>query len=137
MYQIFRICILLFFLSLSSFADEYVVVSNKNMKDLNLLEIRAIFLKKITLIDDIKVVPINLEAGDDLRLKFEAEVLKMSFLRLKTYWTKEHYLGHRPPISMKSQESIKAFLHKVDGSIGYMSAQNVDENMKVVYKWRD
>jgi len=137
MYQIFRIFILLFFLNFSSFADEYVVVSNKNMKDLNLLEIRAIFLKKITLVDDIKVVPINLEAGDDLRLKFEAEVLKMSFLRLKTYWTKEHYLGHRPPISVKSQESIKAFLHKVDGAIGYMQAQNVDENMKIIYTWRD
>lgn len=137
MYQICRIFILLFFLNFSSFADEYVVVSNKNMKDLNLLEIRAIFLKKITLVDDIKVVPINLEAGDDLRLKFEAEVLKMSFLRLKTYWTKEHYLGHRPPISVKSQESIKAFLHKVDGAIGYMQAQNVDENMKIIYTWRD
>jgi hypothetical protein len=61
----------------------------------------------------------------------------MSFSRLKTYWTKEHYLGHRPPISMKSQESIKAFINKVDGSLGYINIENVDENMKIIYKWRD
>lgn len=137
MKHISQIFILLLFVALSSFADEYVVVSNKNMKDLTLIEVRAIFLKKITLIDDTKVVPINLEARDDLRLKFEEQVLNMSFSRLKTYWTKEHYLGHRPPVSMKSQESIKAFINKVDGSIGYINAQNVNENMKIIYRWRD
>lgn len=137
MHKFHQICLLTFFVSLPIIAGEYAVISNQNMKDLTLIEVRAIFLKKITLIDDTKVVPINLEAGDDLRLKFEEEVLNMSFSRLKTYWTKEHYLGHRPPISMKSQESIKAFVNKVDGSIGYVSIENVEQNMKIIYKWRD
>jgi len=121
----------------SSFGDEYVIVSNKNMKELSLSQVKAIFLKKLTFVSDIKVVPINLGVRDELRLKFEKKILRMNFSRLKTYWTTQHYLGHRPPVSMKSQESIKAFVKKVDGSIGYIKAIYVDDDLKIIYKWSD
>lgn len=132
--KIFTITLLLSTLSL---ADEYVVISNKDMKDLSDSEIKAIFLKKLIFANDTKLVPINLQARDPLRLKFEKKVLHMSFQRLKSYWTKQHYLGHRPPVSMKSQESIKAFVKKVKGSIGYIKANRVDDSVKVMYRWSD
>lgn len=119
------------------FAGEYVVIANKNMKALSESEIKAIFLKKMTLVDNITAVPVNLEAGDSLRTKFEEKLLDMSFERLKSYWTKEHYLGHRPPVNMKSEESVKAFVKKVDGAIGYINMNNIDESVKVLYKWSD
>lgn len=119
------------------FGSEYVVISNNNMKNLSKAQVKAIFLKKINIIDDTKIIPIGLEARDPLRLKFEKEILNMSFTRLKSYWTKQHYLGHRPPISMKSQESIKAFVKKVDGAIGYIDASYLDENIKVIYRWNE
>ncbi len=122
---------------LFSLANEYAVISNKNMKTVSQSEIKAIFLKKLTLIDDITAVPVNLEAGDALRLKFEEKLLDMSFERLKSYWTKEHYLGHRPPVNMKSEESVKAFVKKVDGAIGYINSNSVDDGVKVLYKWSD
>jgi ABC-type phosphate transport system substrate-binding protein len=137
MKKIVKIFIVALFLSTISLADEYVVISNKNMKDLSESEIKAIFLKKLTFANDTKVVPINLKARDPLRLKFEKKVLHMSFQRLKSYWTKQHYLGHRPPVSMKSQESIKAFVKKVKGSIGYIKANRVDNSVKVMYRWSD
>lgn len=124
-------------LPLLSFASEYAVVSNKNMKSLSESEIKAIFLKKLTSIDDVTLVPINLEAGDALRLKFEVKLLEMNFERLKSYWTKEHYLGHRPPVNMKSEESVKAFVKKVDGAVGYIHSNSVDESLKILYKWSD
>lgn len=137
MKNIVTILITVLLLSVISFADEYVVISNKNMKDLSDNEIKAIFLKKLTFANDTKLVPINLEARDPLRLNFEKKVLHMSFQRLKSYWTKQHYLGHRPPVSMKSQESIKAFVKKVEGSIGYINANRVDDSVKVMYRWSD
>jgi len=127
----------LLFLATISVADEYAVISHKKIKHLSTSQIKAIFLKKITVIDGVKIVPMNLSAGDKLRLKFEKKILKMSFARLKTYWTKQHYLGHRPPISMKSQESVKAFVKKVDGAIGYINVNNLDNNMNIVYEWSD
>jgi len=121
----------------SSSCDEYIVIANKNMKELSSSQIKAIFLKKLTIINDVKVVPINLGLRDEVRLKFEKRILKMNFARLKTYWTKQHYLGHRPPVSMKSQKSIKAFVKKVDGSIGYIKAIDLDDDLKIIYKWSD
>lgn len=129
------ICMLI--LSYASFASEYAVISNKNMKNLSTSQIKAIFLKKLTYVEDMKAVPINLEARNPLRLKFESKITHMSFSRLKSYWTKQHYLGHRPPISMKSQESIKSFVKKVDGAIGYIDIENIDDSIKVIYKWSD
>ncbi|MFA6196196.1 MAG: hypothetical protein WC656_06105 [Sulfurimonas sp.] len=128
---------LLLFLPLLSFANEYVVISNKNMKEFSESEIKAIFMKKLTLKEDVTLVPLNLEAGDPLRLAFEEKILNMDFEKLKSYWTKEHYLGHRPPISMKSQESVIAFVKKVNGAIGYINANGVDDTIKVLYRWRD
>ena len=120
-----------------SFSDEYAVVANKRMKDLSVNQIRAIFLKKLLIIGTDKAVPINLEPRNPLRLKFEKEILHISFSRLKVYWTKEHYLGHRPPINMKSQKGIKAFVKKINGAIGYININNLDKELKVIYKWKD
>lgn len=120
-----------------AYASEYVIISNKNAKELSEAKIRAIFLKKLSYIGETKIIPLNLQARDPLRTKFEKEVLHMSFSRLKTYWTKLHYLGHRPPISLKSQKSIISFVKRVDGAIGYIDAKNIDDSVKIIYRWSD
>lgn len=132
-----RIIILLSLLFCNSIADNYLVVSNKKMKDISQSKLRAIYLKKLSIIDDIKLIPVNLQARDALRAKFENMVLNMSFGRLKSYWSAQHYLGHRPPLSMKSQKSVIAFIKKVDGAIGYIEEKNLDEDLKVLYRWED
>lgn len=132
-----RNLLLLIILNSLSFADEYAIISNKNMKELSEAQIKAIFLKKITVIDDISVVPVNLGAMDSIRLKFENKILDMSFERLKSYWTKEHYLGKRPPLSMQSAQSVKAFVKNVEGAIGYVNAEIIDNDVKVLYKWSE
>jgi len=119
------------------FSAEYVVIANKNMKDLSQMQIKAIFLKKLTIIDDTKMVPVSLGARDSLRENFEKNILKMNFQRLKSYWSKQHYLGHRPPLSMKSEESVKAFVKKVDGAIGYIEKSAIDNDIKILYEWKD
>ena len=137
MKTIIRIILFISLLSVISFADEYVVISNNKMKDLSTTQIKAIFLRKITVIDNINIVPVNLGAKDPLRIKFEKKIIKMRFSRLKSYWTKHHYLGHRPPISMKSEASVKAFVQKVEGAVGYINVKNVDESVKVIYRWSE
>jgi ABC-type phosphate transport system substrate-binding protein len=125
------------FLSYTLTAEEYVVISNKSIKTVSKAQIKAIFLKKMSLVNDLKVVPVSLQARDILRKNFERSVLKMSFPRLKSYWTKQHYLGHRPPLSLKSQAGVKAFVKKVDGAIGYISRKNLDSDLNVLYSWED
>ncbi|MBU1657526.1 hypothetical protein KKG72_00555 [bacterium] len=129
--------ILITLLSVVSLADEYAVISNKQMKDLSITQIKAIFLKKITYVEDVKVIPVNLEARDSLRLQFENDILEMDFSRLKAYWTSQHYLGHRPPVSVKSEDSVITFVKKVEGAVGYVHVRSLNDSVKILYKWSD
>lgn len=118
-------------------ADEYVVIANKNFKHLSALEIKAVFLKKIKYIEDQSVVPVNLEANDPVRQKFQKKFLHMGMKQLQNYWTQQHYLGNRPPLNMKSQESVKAFVQKVAGAIGYIQSDQLDDTVTVIATFRD
>lgn len=132
-----KIFIVLFFLLSPLLSHDFVVIANQKMPTLSPLQIKAIFLKKLTIVNDINIVPLNLNAQNKTRLIFEQNILHMSFERLKNYWSKQHYLGHRPPISMHSQQSVKKFVKKVDGAIGYIDANLVDDDIKIIYKWSE
>lgn len=118
-------------------AGEYAIISNKSIRTLSKSQIKAIYLKKLTIIDDKKIIPINLDSRNILREKFNKEFLHISLTKLKTYWIKQHYLGHRPPLSFKSQKSVKKFIEQVDASIGYIELKNINKNLSIVYKWSD
>jgi len=120
-----------------SSANEYVVIANKNMKNLSPTQIRAIYLKKLSYVNNLKLLPINLNPQSSIREAFKKNILQMSLRKLNKYWIKQHYLGHRPPLSMKSQKSVKAFVKKIDGAIGYIESINVDKDVKILYKWSD
>ena len=129
--------LLLFLLQVSLNAKEYAIVSSYPFTKLSLNKIKALFLKKSNYIGEIKIVPLNLSLGDKARKSFEKNVLSMNFSQLKSYWTKQHYLGVRPPISMKSQKSMKAFIKNVQGAIGYIEVKELDNEINVIYKWQD
>ncbi|RUM66782.1 MAG: hypothetical protein DSZ03_00590 [Sulfurimonas sp.] len=118
-------------------AKEYALIAHPNTPPLNLKQIRAIYLKKLSRIDNIALVPLNLGAKDPLRQRFERHILHMSFQRLKSYWSQQHYLGHRPPLSMKSQQSLLSFVKHVEGAIAYIDACNIDNGVQVLYRWSD
>ncbi len=123
---------------LLSYAQEFVVVMQKNsaLGNLSQAKVKMIFLKKQKMSQDILLVPINLPPSSSIRKSFEKQVLGMSRNRLKSFWTKEHYLGHRPPLTMKSSRSTLSFVEKIDGAIGYIPAKEVNANLKILYKWK-
>jgi len=131
--------LLLFAMILSThlIAQEYAVIAHKSTPILTLEQIRAIYLKKLSRINNITMVPLNLKANDPLRQSFEKHVLHMSFQRLKSYWSRQHYLGHRPPVSMQSQESALTFVNNVEGALAYIDAKNINDDLHVIYRWRD
>ena len=78
----------------------------------------------------------NLSAKNPMRDSFEKEVFSMHFSELKRYWTQQHYLGKRSPLSMQSQESIKRVLKKIDGSLSYVDREHLSDDLYVLYRWR-
>jgi len=127
----------LIFVTISSFAEEYAVVSNTILDDISKNQIRAIFLKKLTHLNGIHLVPVNLASDSFIRKSFEKELLGMRKKRLKSYWSNQHYLGNRPPVIMKSQKSALVFVKNVQGAITYVKVKGLDDSVKVLYRWSD
>ena len=118
-------------------AKEYAVVASFTTPPLTQNQVRALFLKKSEYLGDTKIVPLNLALGNPIRSSFEKKVLHMNRSHLKSYWTRQHYLGHRPPISMKSQKSMQVFIKNVHGAIGYVSFENIVKGLHILYRWSD
>ena len=132
-----RVLLLLVLLQINLNAKEYAVVTTSPFTKISTNKIKALFLKKSEYIGNTKIVPLNLALGSEIRNSFEKNILKMNFSMLQSYWTKQHYLGHRPPISMKSQKSMQTFIKNVQGAIGYVELKNRDSKLKILYKWHD
>jgi len=131
--------IFLFGLVLSLGATQYAVIAHQNLNllDPSQLKIKMIFLKKQRFLNEKTLLPINLAVSSKIRKSFEKNVLHMSRHRLKSFWTKAHYQGKRPPLNMKSTQSVLSFVTKIEGAIGYIPLQDVTQNVKIIYKWNE
>jgi len=129
--------VLLFLLTLEYSAKEYAIVSSVKIQKLSKAQVRAIFLKKLVQLENTKLVPVNLSYNDSLRALFEEEILNIGKNRLQSYWIKQHYLGQRPPVTMKSQKAALQFVKNVDGAVAYVEMKYIDSSCNVIYKWND
>lgn len=119
------------------FGSDYSVIVSKKVpfSALTSQQIRDIFLLKRHWVGDQKVIPVNLVGQDESRSRFEATVLEMDRNRLNSYWIRQHFQGLTPPLTQPSFESIKLFVQNVEGAIGYIPSQSVDNSIKVVYEF--
>lgn len=132
----------LFFLLLLSIvlhANEYVVIVNKDshIETVSQLQLKMLFLKKTKIINDMTLIPINLNFSNNARSSFEKNILHMSRKKLKSFWIKQHYFGKRPPIIMRSSKSVLAFIKNIQEAIAYIPKKDLTDDVKVIYKWRD
>jgi len=98
-------------------------------------KIRDIFLKKRSFDNQIKVVPVNLIGDARVRTEFELQVMQMDRAEINRYWIASHFQGISPPITQASLASIKRFVLTVEGGIGYLPRDMVDDQLKVVYEF--
>lgn len=117
-------------------ADFAVVVSrDSHISSMELARIRDVFLKRRNFEGDIKLVPVNPLGEDEMRRLFEEQVLQMNRSDINRYWTTSHFQGIKPPTTQASLESVKRFVERVDGAIGYLPASMVDNKVKVLYEF--
>ena len=129
--------IFLISITFSLYAGEYAVVVNKKNKidKISKKQLKNIFLKKRHFIDNQKIVAINVSANMPLRMKFEKSILQMSREKLNSFWTKQHFHGISPPLTQSSTNSVKLFVKNVDGAIGYLPKNLIDDSIKVIYEF--
>ena len=118
-------------------AEKYAVVVSRNVQ-LDVLDqnkVKDIFLKKRNFGGSIRLVPVNLLGDEPVRRVFEEKILRMQRDELNRYWISNHFQGISPPTTQASLPSIKLFVEKVDGAIGYLPIEMVNEELKIVHEF--
>ena len=134
--RLLMLLVLLFYSSLSLAAEYAVVMANSaSVSELDESYIRDIFLRRRNFDGGLKLIPINLVGEDPARVSFERLVLQMDREQLSKYWVSNHFQGISPPATQSSFPSVKIFIGRVSGAIGYVPLSMVDESLKVLYEF--
>jgi len=134
MFKIFLFLVLL--LELGT-CDGIMVIGDKNFPDMNLSkqDIKAIFLDKKRFLNNQKILAMNYEYGNELRVCFEKSILEKSQKSLERYWRKAYYKGKKPPKIIKSIEMLFSYIESVSPSIGYIDANTtLKEDVKILFE---
>ena len=110
-----------------------IIVHPERRADLDLDELVQIYLKKRRFWNDgTAVVPVNREAGSDVRSAFDRAVLGAEARRLPVYWNREYFRGVLPPATLASGTAVKRFVASEIRAIGYIRSSGVDGSVRAV-----
>lgn len=134
-----RIAVLLILLTLMplAYTADYAVVvaNNSSITALEADNIRDIFLRKRNFESGVRLVPVNLLGDEETRRDFEQKILRMDREEISQYWVNNHFQGISPPATQASLLSIKLFVERVGGAIGYLPIEMIDSQLKVLYEF--
>lgn len=124
--------IIFFSFSLLSFAQEYMVVVNKENTETktSVSNLKKIFLgKKTTWNSGKKIIICTLKKGK-IHTHFIKEIVKMSPTKYRMFWKKKLYTGTgKLPKSFKTTTEMMNFISKTPNSIGYIPTQDLKKDI--------
>ena len=116
-------------------AADFIVIANPGVPATRLTpdELSAIYLLRTSNWQDgTRIVPVNREAGSNARAVFSLRVLGQPQAALDAHWNRMNFKGITPPLIQESDKDVLAFVQKVSGAIGYVSASTELKNVKVL-----
>lgn len=110
-----------------------VIVHPSRQGVLDADDVARIFLRRQRFWDDgLPIVPLNREAGSDLREAFSKRIFGVSSSALAVYWNEQYFLGTLPPATLSSSEAVKRYVASEPNAIGYIEANVADKSVRVV-----
>lgn len=97
-------------------------------------ELARIFMKTQTRWrDGGRCVPIDQLGDSPIRREFSRLILKKSVYEMKRYWMQETMTGNaKPPVSLESAATVKKYVEKIAGAVGYIYEDEVDDTVRVL-----
>jgi hypothetical protein len=123
-------------LAMNAHADVVVVVAARSpIGRLSPAELTDVFLGRLTrLPDGTKVVPLDLAEGSPVRTELYSELVKMSPVQLKAYWSKLIFTGRgRPPRALGTGEDVLRALRDNPAAIGYVDRRLADDTVRILH----
>ncbi|MCC5826397.1 phosphate ABC transporter substrate-binding protein [Alkalimonas sp.] len=124
----------LLLLSGSLVAEIAIIVHPGNNASVDQSELNRLFLGRgNSFSDGSRATPLNLAEGVPAREHFDTQVLNRSSAQLKAYWSRLVFTGKgTPPAEHPNAAAMKAAVAADPSAIGYISASDVDDSIKVV-----
>ena len=118
-------------LGAAAFAEVVVIVHPNNNNELNLENIKYIFLGHTNYFAySEKSIPVEVESGP-LHDKFTTEILQRQSFNLDVYWARMIFAGKATPSQKVNNElEVKTLVAKNLNMIGYVSRENVDVSVR-------
>jgi ABC-type phosphate transport system substrate-binding protein len=116
-------------------AADFVLVLNKNNPQPHLSENEAknIFLGKMTTWNNGVPITMVTQENPDVHEFFVRTIVKKTGPQYTTYWKKALFTGTgTPPLVLKNDAEVKAFVAANAGGIGYVAAHSVDASVRVL-----
>jgi ABC-type phosphate transport system substrate-binding protein len=109
-----------------------VVAENSPLESLKRHDVEDIFLGKATSLPKIgRVTPLD-RNDEKLREQFYAGYTGKTLSQVKTHWAKIIFTGRGHPPKTVGLEELKAALRSNPAAIGYMSAEQVDDTLRIL-----
>ncbi len=102
-----------------------VVIGNAAIPadSVTLAELRRIFMARQRFWrGGLRVQPVNLPAGSELRERFSHAALGRASRELGGYWTDLYFHGTEPPAVLASERAVLLFVQRTPGAVGYVRA---------------
>ena len=117
-------------------AEDLLIIANPSVElttPLTLKQVAALYLLRTTTWPNgSRIVPVNREATSESRRQFTSSVLAEDNASLAIYWNEMHFRGKQPPVVQESEQAMLAFIQKVPGAVGYVSASTGPIGVKVL-----
>lgn len=104
------------------------------LKEISKRELGRVYLKKQRYWSNgERCVPIDQSGTTQMRQGFYRIVLDKDPSEMKRYWMQETMTGNAsPPVTLDHSATVKRYVRKIKGGIGYIYADEVDETVKVL-----
>jgi len=120
----------------SANAEEMLIIANLSVDleaSLTPRQIESIYLLRMTVWPNgDHIIPVNREITSEIRAEFTSAVLQQDNASLVAYWNEMHFQGKLPPLVQESESALLAFVQKVPGAIGYISASTPAIGVRVL-----
>ena len=105
----------------SARAQEVMVVAHLDVPAISEATLKNIFLGKITEVNGVPAIPVNLPSGAPARSAFMRLVMDQDDEKYVGYWTVRRYIGKgAPPRELASPREALDYICHTPGAIGYI-----------------
>ncbi len=128
------ILLLLLVCNLARAQDDIVVVaSSRAVESLDRTSVRNLFMGNLR-VEGLR--PVNLPAGNPVRVLFNTRVIGLTEARIQSYWAQMRFSGRsRPPPEVNDVQSLLDLLLEQRGNVGYLPADiDLPEGLTVLFR---